>query len=167
MTYKKVFKSVYESPIGNLILLSDGEFLTGLFFENESVFNYSSNDNLEVFKITKEWLDDYFNGLNPKPDSIPIKQTGTEFQMLVWKELMSIPYGTTTTYGDIATKIAAIKGINKMSSQAVGNAIHNNKVAIIVPCHRVIGKNNRLVGYAAGLDKKKSLLELENIYFHE
>ena len=113
-----------------------------------------------AIKEAKRWLDIYFSGKNP--GYIPaINPKGTEFQKLVWKILLGIPYGKTTTYGEIAGKIAEIKNISRMSAQAVGGAVGKNPIAIIIPCHRVVGKNGKLTGYRYGMDKKIALLAHE------
>ena len=111
---------------------------------------------------TKEWLIIYFSG--KEPDFCPpVHMTGTPFQLSVWKILQQIPYGKTVTYGEIAKEIAREKGLSRMSAQAVGGAVGHNKISIIVPCHRVIGKDGSLTGYAGGIDKKMKLLDLEGV----
>ncbi len=154
----------YNSPIGKLTLVSEGEYLVGLFIENqkyymENIGTVVSFEN-KVLKETKVWLDKYFKGENPKIN-ILLKPEGSPFRQLVWKYLLDIPYATTTTYKELALKVA--KELNKdfMSSQAIGGAVSHNPISIIIPCHRVIGSNNTLVGYAAGKDIKEKLLELE------
>lgn len=153
----------YKSPIGDLIITSNETGITALRFKGESETE-ASHDKIyketTAIKETKKWLDIYFSGKNP--EFIPeINPTGTEFQKLVWKILLEIPYGKTMTYGEIAGKIAEIKNVSRMSAQAVGGAVGKNPIAIIIPCHRVVGKNGTLTGYAYGIDKKISLLELE------
>ena len=153
----------YKSPVGDILLSSDGEFLTGLSFK----FNpedYNQNQNLNsVFESTILWLDTYISG--KKPDfTPPFRMTGTDFQVKVWNLLLKIPYGQTTTYGNIANEIAALTGIERMSAQAVGGAVGRNKIAIIIPCHRVIGSNGSLTGYAGGINIKENLLMLEKIF---
>ena len=149
----------YHSPIGVITLVSDGHSLTELHFakrQEETGPEYlSSNCELQVIADTRRWLDLYFNGT--MPDFTPsIHPQGTPFQQKVWRELLTIPYGQTTTYGSIA------KRINCRSAQAVGQAIHRNPIAIIIPCHRVIGADGSLTGYASGLEIKRELLKLEN-----
>ncbi len=149
----------YSSPLGRIILASDGDSLTGLWFEGQRHFPDLSKCEerpLPVFDETKKWLNIYFSG--KEPDFMPeIKLSGTQFQLKIWDMLKTIPYGETVTYGLLAQKT----GNKNMSAQAVGNAVARNPVSIIVPCHRVVGANNRLTGYAGGTDKKKYLLELE------
>lgn len=153
----------YKSPIGIIIITSDETEITGLRFKGESETEVPHNKRYKetsAIKEGKKWLDLYFSGKNP--GYIPaINPTGTEFQKLVWKLLLEIPYGKTTTYGEIAGKIAEIKNVSRMSAQAVGGAVGKNPIAIIIPCHRVVGKNGKLTGYAYGIDKKISLLEIE------
>jgi len=149
----------YHLPIGIITLVSDGHSLTELHFAKHrkevEPQDLSKDQNLQVFEDTCRWLDLYFNG--NKPDfTPPINPQGTLFQQKVWHELLAIPYGQTTTYGAIA------KRINCRSAQAVGQAIHRNPIAIIIPCHRVIGADGSLTGYASGLEIKRELLKLEN-----
>lgn len=153
----------YKSPIGGIIITSDETEITGLRFKRQPE-NEEPHDKIykevSTIKDAKKWLDIYFSGKNP--GYIPaINPEGTEFQKLVWKILLGIPYGKTTTYGEIAGKIAEIKNVSRMSAQAVGGAVGKNPIAIIIPCHRVVGKNGKLTGYAYGIDKKISLLALE------
>lgn len=114
----------------------------------------------------KRWLDIYFSG--QQPDFMPpLHMSGTPFQMAVWETLREIPYGQTTTYGAIARKIARQRGLSKMSAQAVGQAVGRNELSILVPCHRVVGTNGSLTGYAGGIDKKIQLLQLEGAFREE
>ena len=153
----------YDSPLGKITLASEGIHLIGLWFENQNYYGSTlsfpiEEKNLPIFHETSLWLNDYFKGV--LPTSIPpIKLYTTPFRKNVYDTLLTIPYGTTTTYGEIASQISK----KKMSAQAVGNAIGHNPISIIIPCHRVIGKDGSLVGYAAGLERKKRLLQLENI----
>ena len=148
-----------DSPLGKILLASDGERLTGLWFEGQKHFGAGLDwDQVEemptAFEQTRRWLDIYFDGR--KPDFIPpLNFVGTEFQRRVWRLLLMIPRGTVMTYGTLA------RSMNMRSARAVGGAVARNKISIIVPCHRVIGANGKLIGYAGGLDKKSALLELE------
>lgn len=158
----------YKSPLGNIVLAADETGLTGLWFEGQRYFALYLNKehkekNLPVFEQAKKWLDIYFSGKEPD-FKLPLHFTGTDFQNEVWKILYQIPYGKTITYGDIAKQLAKKKGIAKMSSQAVGNAVGHNNISIIVPCHRVVGANGSLTGYAGGINKKIALLKLEKGY---
>ena len=143
----------YQSPIGIITLVSDGNSLTELQFTKGQ--GLPENLDLPVFAETRRWLDLYFTGIIPD-FTPPLNPKGTLFQLKVWRELLAIPYGQTTTYGAIA------KRLNCRSAQAIGQAIHRNPIAIIIPCHRVIGSNGSLTGYAAGLEIKQELLTIEN-----
>ena len=158
----------YSSPLGGITLTSDGKYLTGLCFDKKQ---YTTSNNkrqeklLPIFKQTVRWLDIYFSGKNPK-FTPPLKMQTTPFRKQVWEIMLKIPYGKTITYGEIAAKIAKKNGLKKMSAQAVGGAVGHNAIAIIIPCHRVIGTNGSLTGYSAGISKKIKLLELEkSLYF--
>ena len=157
------YKANYPSPIGNLTLISDGTNLTHVILEKESYYQNikkeaKTNDNLEIFKQTKIWLDKYFNKKKPNIDDLKLKLEGTPFQIKVWNVLKKVPYGQTVTYGFVAQKINS-----KTSARAVGGAIGHNPIPIIIPCHRVIGANNNLTGYTGGIDVKIKLLKLEGI----
>jgi len=159
----------YHSPLGEMTLASDGRALTGLRFDGQKYFGTTVGEINEeikpaVFDETKRWLDIYFKG--EEPDFMPeisMKTTNTTpFRRMVWEVLLTIPYGKTMTYKEIALKIAEKKEIAKMSAQAVGGAVAHNPISIIIPCHRVIGSDGGLTGYAGGIEKKIRLLELEN-----
>ncbi len=157
----------YDSPLGKIVLAADEVGLTGLWFEGQKYFGlYLQKDHKEkelpIFTKTKEWLDIYFSGREPN-FKLPLHFIGTPFQNEVWEILYTIPYGKTITYGEIAKILAKRKGIKQMSAQAVGGAVGRNEISIIVPCHRVIGANGDLTGYAGGLDKKIALLKLEKV----
>ena len=155
----------YASPIGKLTLASDGIYLTGLWIEGQRYYGYTlKKDTVRqqapVFEAARDWLDAYFAG--DAPDlSLPLAPMGTPFQQQVWQILKEIPYGTTTTYGDIAREVAARLGKPSMSAQAVGGAVGHNPISIIIPCHRVLGANGSLTGYAGGIDRKEWLLCME------
>ena len=161
-----MYFTYYNSPLGKIALQSDGNFLTGLWFLGQKNFRLLSNailnDNLKIFQQTKAELSLYFLGKQPNFNLIPIKLNDTPFRLRVWEKLREIPYGQTTTYGNIANEIEKENCNKKMSAQAVGNAVGHNPISIIIPCHRVLGKNKTLTGYAGGLDKKQALLSLEN-----
>lgn len=161
----------YSSCIGNILLISDGESLIEVKINSKPLNDWIQNENLEVFQNTKKWLDTYFEGKEPKT-KLPLKLNGTSFQKEVWNLLLEIPYGELVTYGELANQMAIKRNISKMSAQAIGNAVHNNPIPIIVPCHRVVGKNQNLVGYGLGMNLKIELLELESMdlkryYFYE
>lgn len=146
----------WESPLGTILLTSDGERLTGLTFQEAP----GPVQELPVFKTAKRWLTLYFQGR--EPDFLPaISLSGTPFQMLVWRLLTEIPWGETVTYGSLAQAAARELGVKAMSPQAIGGAVGRNPVSILVPCHRVVGANGSLTGYAWGTERKKALLELE------
>ncbi len=159
------YKNKYKSPLGNILITANEYKLTGLWFEGQKYYPSDLEKklytkNAEIFGITKKWLDIYFSG--NEPDFTPeILFKGTDFQISVWQRLLEIPYGKTVTYGEIAKSIASEKELLHMSAQAVGGAVGHNKISLIVPCHRVLGRNNLLTGYAGGLDKKLALLKLE------
>lgn len=155
------FKALYKSPLGDIVLEASDNYLTGLWFSNDILtadIDYNQSDRIPfTLQQTKKWLDIYFSGKEPGflP---PIKPVGTPFQIKVWEKTMEIPYGKTATYKDIAKAVAHNR---KMSPQAVGTALGKNKIALIIPCHRIIGTNGDMKGYAWGIDKKISLLEHE------
>lgn len=156
---------IYQSPLGRLILAGNALALTGLWFEVEvenDVLKAAGlpGTDLPVFRQTRIWLDQYFGG--QIPDFLPpLRAEGTAFQCKVWDLLRQIPYGETTTYGAIAREMAARNPQGRMSAQAVGGAVGKNPIAILIPCHRVIGSDGSLTGYAASVDKKQALLALE------
>lgn len=162
-----VYTCKYESPIGSLTAASNGMALTGLWFDGQKYFgstlrgNYEERD-LPVFAQTRDWLDLYFHGVNP--DFMPpLAMIGTDFRRAVWNILSQIPYGQTTTYGKIAKEIARQMGVPQMSAQAVGSAVGRNPISILIPCHRVVGTNGNLTGYAGGMERKEALLTLEKV----
>lgn len=160
----------YRSPFGGILLAADETGLTGLWFDEAKYYAAHLDPEQEeretpVLARTKEWLTVYFSG--KEPDFLPpLHMTGTPFQLSVWENLLKIPYGKTVTYGAIAERIAAQRGLPHMSAQAVGSAVGHNKISIIIPCHRVIGTNGSLTGYAGGIDRKLSLLHLEKAELH-
>ena len=159
------YKYTYESSLGTMIMLGTLTYLTDLFFVDEAhAPSYDDAEYIEQltgpFEVTIMWLDQYFNGKKPFITP-PIQLEGTEFRKSVWAVLQTIPYGATTTYGDIGKEIARQQGKDRMSAQAVGGAVGHNPISIIIPCHRVIASNGKLTGYAGGLDRKKYMLDLE------
>ena len=162
-----MYYCTYESKIGLLYLISDGESLIGCYLEGQKYFpnnidNYYMNEELSILVKSKSWLEKYFNGENPSIDEIPLNFNGTEFRNTVWEVLKEISYGELVTYKHIAEKIAKTKGLETMSAQAVGGAVGHNPLLIFIPCHRVIGVDGSLTGYAAGLENKRFLLNLES-----
>lgn len=159
------YRNHYHSPFGEILLAADEIGLTGLWFEGQKYFALNlhcvhEERELPIFDLVKRWLDIYFSGQEPD-FTLPLHFTGTPFQNEVWEVLYTIPYGKTTTYGEIAKQLAVKKGLPHMSAQAVGGAVGRNKISIIVPCHRVVGANGSLTGYAGGIEKKIALLQLE------
>lgn len=162
------YTSRYESPLGGIILAADEIGLTGLWFEGQKYFQlYLDKENeekeLPIFERAKEWLDVYFSGKEPDFE-LPLHFTGSAFQNGVWHILYQIPYGQTTTYGAIAKQLARKRGLERMSAQAVGGAVARNGISVIVPCHRVVGGDGSLTGYAGGIEKKIALLKMEKGY---
>lgn len=158
----------YISPLGEITLGSDGNGLAGLWLEGQKYYADKvfetpiENADLAVFIAVKKWLDDYFDGKRPGLSDLPLSPRGGEFRQAVWAILCDIPYGELTTYGEIARKMAVHLNKANMSSQAVGGAVGHNPISIIIPCHRVVGSNGSLTGYAGGIDKKVKLLEHEH-----
>lgn len=161
-----LYTSHYASPLGGMTLVSDGTALVGLYFDGqkyaaEGLDATRTQKNLPIFEEARRWLDVYFSGR--KPDfTPPTAPAGTAFQQSVWEILRTIPYGQTVTYGAIARRIEQNTG-RRMSAQAVGGAVGRNPISILIPCHRVVGTNGSLTGYAGGLDKKAYLLRIEEI----
>ena len=161
----------YKTKFLELIIFSDGQFITGLYIRGSKIFDEEmldgkiENNNLEIFWNLRKLLDRYFKGEEVSFSEIPLKIYVSEFRKIVYDILIEIPYGKVVTYEEIADKVAMFMG-KKKCCQAVGGAIGHNPVSIIIPCHRVVGKNKSLVGYAGGLDIKRKLLEIEgNVNF--
>ena len=163
-----IYTNDYESPLGKILLAADDQGLTGLWFAEGARYiglglsKDAVSREMDYFDQAKEWLDTYFAGR--KPLFTPrIHLVGSPFRNLVGEIMCRIPYGQTVTYGWIAGEAAKTMGLEKMSAQAVGGAVGHNPLSIIVPCHRVIGKNGHLTGYGGGIMRKKALLELEGL----
>ena len=155
----------YDSPLGGITVASDGKALIGLWFDGQKYFaDQLDSDHKEmslpVFEQADRWLDIYFSGKEPD-FTPPLLLRTSQFRKEVWNILLSIPYGQTMTYGEIADRVAKKRGVDRMSAQAVGGAVGHNAISLIIPCHRVIGANGSLTGYAGGIDIKSMLLELE------
>ena len=159
----------YPSLIGKLVLAERNGALVGVWMEGQKYFMGSLGEEEKVYQDTpillqtRKWLDNYFAGKRPSISELKLKPEGSAFQKEVWDMLCDIPYGHTITYGEIAKKIAVNRGFDHMSAQAVGGAVGHNPIAIIIPCHRVIGANGSLTGYAGGIEKKIKLLSLEGV----
>ena len=159
------YTSRYRSPLGEMLLAADEAGVTGLWFAGQKYFalhldKEQEEKEIPLFGAAKRWLDVYFAGIEPD-FTVPLHFTGTAFQNEVWQILCTIPYGQTTTYGEIAKQLAARRGVPHMSAQAVGGAVGHNPISILVPCHRVVGAGGSLTGYAGGLQRKRRLLALE------
>lgn len=157
----------YLSPLGEILLAADESGLTGLWFKDQKYFAHGlDHEHVEkdtpILSDTRKWLNIYFSGKEPD-FYIPLHLSGTDFQKEVWNILSSIPYGKTMTYGEIAEIVARKKNMKRMSAQAIGSAVGHNEISIIIPCHRVVGSNGSLTGYAGGIDKKEALLKLEGV----
>lgn len=161
-----MFVQHYDSPLGGILLAADELGLTGLWFEGQKYFARSlpAAERMELetpaLAEARRWLDVYF--VDREPDfTPPLHPIGSDFRKAVWDILLQIPYGKTMTYGEIASKMAEKMGLSSMSAQAVGGAVGHNPISLIIPCHRVVGTNGSLTGYAGGVDRKGKLLELE------
>ena len=148
-------------------MASDGHALTGLWFDGQKYFGITlppqqDEKKLPVFEQARRWLELYFRGQIPD-FTPPLSVSASPFRLAVWEILKDIPYGQVMTYGEISNRIAKQSGLEKMSAQAVGGAVAHNPVSIIIPCHRVVGSNGSLTGYAGGIDKKIKLLTLEKV----
>lgn len=163
------YSTTIDSPVGTLTLATDesGQCLAGLWLAGQKHFGAGLNGNehhragIPVFEAAGEWLGEYFAGNRPYPEKLPLAPQGTDFQRQVWGILLKIPAGSVTTYGEIASQVAQQRGLRSMSSQAVGGAVGRNPLSIIIPCHRVVGADGSLTGYAGGLAVKRKLLEIE------
>lgn len=161
-----IFIQHYDSPLGGILLAADETGLTGLWFDGQKFFARDLpaecvEQNTPALSEVKRWLDIYFTG--KEPDFMPpLHPIGSAFRRSVWDILLRIPYGQTTTYGEIARQLAEKQGRPRIAAQAVGGAVGHNKISIIIPCHRVVGTNGSLTGYAGGIDKKVKLLEWEH-----
>lgn len=164
------YSTHYESPLGGMTMASDGESLIGLWFDGQKYFAETRReawvecapDGLPIFQRTVQWLDVYFSGKDP--DFTPsMRMRTTPFRRAVWEILLSIPYGETMTYGEIARCLGQKKNRLRMGAQAVGGAVGHNAISLLIPCHRVVGADGGLTSYAGGIDKKIQLLALEGI----
>lgn len=164
-----VYTAYYNSPIGRLLLAEKDGALVGVWMEGQKYYLGSLRDETEenpessILQQTVIWLDRYFGGEKPKISELKLSPAGSEFRKEVWNILCEIPYGETMTYGEISQKMALNRGIERMSAQAVGGAVGHNPISIIVPCHRVVGTNGSLTGYAGGIEKKIKLLTHEGV----
>lgn len=160
-----IYTKEYQSPLGAILLAADGEGLTGLWFRGQKYFAAGLAEDRRAGESpalteASRWLDSYFKGQRPEMLP-PLHPVGSQFQRAVWDLLLDIPYGSTTTYGELAAKLAVQMGRPRMSAQAVGGAVGHNRISIIIPCHRVVGAGGSLTGYAGGVERKLALLKLE------
>lgn len=161
-----MYKTYYASPIGRILILTDANALLGLWLEGQKYFGagydleQAQQEETEVSQHVAAWLDAYFKGENPATDEIPLAPQVTEFRSKVLTVLRKIPYGQTSTYSDVLRELQAEYG-KIGSARAVGSAIGHNPISLLIPCHRIVGSDGKLTGYAGGLDKKAFLLELE------
>lgn len=162
-----IYLSHYDSPLRQITIAQRGETVIALWFDGQTDITQMFPQEETIFKETpllkktKKWLDAYFAGKNPVMD-LPLHTEGTPFQQRVWQILRTIPYGHTMTYQEVGQRVIAATGQKRMSAQAVGQAVGHNPISILIPCHRVLGKDGSLTGYAGGVTLKKSLLELEH-----
>ena len=149
----KIYSTTYASPLGTIVIESDGETLTGLRFADKTECVETKGE-VPIIAEVRKWLDNYFSGKQPR--NVPkIHPQGTDFQQKVWQALLTIPYGQMKTYGEIAQMVSC------RSAQAIGQAISRNPIALIIPCHRVVGAHGALGGYAFGIERKERLIQLE------
>lgn len=164
-----IYQTAYDSPMGRIWLAEKDGALAGAWFEGQKYFRDSIKEesvkkaDSRVLDQTKAWLDRYFRGERPSVQELSLAPEGSEFRQEVWKLLLRIPYGKVTTYKELARQMAASRGLAGMSAQAAGGAVAHNPISVIIPCHRVVGTDGGLTGYAGGLDKKTALLTLEGI----
>lgn len=163
------YSTHYKSPVGDILIASNENSIIGIWIDEQKYIgstlpkDMTEKDDVPILVEAKKWLDDYFAGKNPKLSRLSLDPIGGEFKQQVWKILLEIPYGKLTTYGNIAKEVAKRMGKDRMSAQAVGGAVGHNPISIIIPCHRVVGTNGSLTGYAGGIDKKIKLLEYEGV----
>lgn len=162
---ERIYLTRWASPVGELLLAAEGDALRGLWLAGQK--HYAAGveggevwDELPLFVRVKAWLDDYFHGKQPEISGILLRPMGSEFQQAVWRLLTDIPYGEVTTYGQIAKRYEEVTG-RKTSPRAAGSAVGRNPISIIIPCHRVVGADGSLTGYAGGVENKRFLLKLE------
>ncbi len=166
---KMLYQTKYASLLGTLSIVSDDCDIVGLWIEGQRYFQEGlreeplRRDDAPPLLQAKRWLDAYFAGERPKPETLPLAPAGSDFRKAVWRRLMEIPFGGTAAYGEIAQRLAQDLGREKMSARAVGGAVGHNPISIIIPCHRVIGADGGLTGYAGGLDAKRRLLQFEGV----
>ncbi len=163
------YQTTYHSTIGELTLACHNNSIIGLWIKNQKYYpnslaeNSILKDELPLFYDVKNWLDSYFSGQNPNILNLPLAPVGSDFSKEVWRIIKKIPYGETLSYGEIAKEISLKNNNKNVSAQAVGGAVGRNPISIIIPCHRVLGSNGSLSGYAGGIEKKIKLLQIEKV----
>lgn len=168
-----LYQAVYHAPVGLLTLVSSGEALLGLWLEGQAYFGgtlrgpWVEKAGLPLFGTVTDWLNRYFAGERPPVTGFPLAPVGSSFRREVWRLLCDIPYGTTVTYGTLAKQVAQRMGKPSMSAQAIGGAVGHNPISILIPCHRVVGSDGSLTGYAGGIEKKRWLLSHEGVALPE
>jgi methylated-DNA-[protein]-cysteine S-methyltransferase len=160
-----IYTCTIDTPLGALTASAEQGALTGLWFIGQKHYpsgidGWTYKPDYPVFEALRMWLASYFSGADWGPE-LRLAPRGTPFQKAIWDILLRIPFGQTTTYGAIAKEVAAERGLSSMSAQAIGGAVGHNPISILIPCHRVVGSNRSLTGYAGGLDKKDALLQIE------
>ncbi len=164
---QQLFKTTYQSPLGKLLLLSSDANLLGIWFEGQNFFgaNYrldqANEQMVKPLKLATKWLEQYFAGLRPDPTTVPIEIEATAFRQQVWHELQKIPYGQTATYLELSDRLQGNRLGKTNMARAIGGAVGHNPFILLIPCHRVIGTDGALTGYAGGLERKKALLAME------
>lgn len=161
------YTTKYETPLGSVLLAADETGLTGLWFDGARYYAAGlaaqhEEKEMPVFEKVRTWLELYFAG--KRPECLPLlHMIGSPFRVRIWEMMLQIPYGQTMTYGELAAQIAKERGIERMSAQAVGGAVAHNPISILIPCHRMVGTNGSLTGYAGGIPRKAELLKLEGV----
>jgi methylated-DNA-[protein]-cysteine S-methyltransferase len=173
-----IYTCTVDTPLGAMTASAEDDALTGLWFIGQKYYpetlGWTDKPDYPPFASLRVWLEIYFTGKSPPPiegrlpargaGDLRLNPKGTLFQKAVWEQLLAIPYGKSSAYGEIAKKIAADRDLSSMSAQAVGGAVGHNPISILIPCHRVLGAGGSLTGYAGGLDKKKALLRVEGYF---
>lgn len=168
------YTAYYDSPLGRIRLAEKDGKLAGLWFVGQKYDlgslgpeELTEREDSALMNRTRTWLEHYFRGEKPSVQELDLAPEGSAYRKEVWELLLGIPYGEVTTYGALAGRIAARRGLSRIPAQAVGGAVAHNPISVIIPCHRVVGSDGSLTGYAGGLDRKKALLTLEGVKIEE